>query len=591
MVEQMTRPLTLALAAWRRLRAMFGAQSAAFVVLVGVSIGAGLMEAGVLAVVAEVATAMVVEADQLSVDLGPLRVDAELGLALALALVLALVRLVLQLLVAWLPARIASNVQAQLRADLFDAYSRASWSLQSEEREGHLQELMTNQINQTTQVVAQLVTALSGGSMFLALVAVAFALNTFVALIVVASAIVLFWVLRPIARLGRRAARDLSQAHVDHAAGVSESARFAEEAQVFGAAAASRVRIGHLIEAVRRSVFRFQLAGSLVQNLYQSLVIILVIGGLAALHVTGTGAFATLGAVVLILVRAASYGQRFQGGYQILNQLVPYLDRLDNTLSQYRSAQATSGKRPLPEIKTLSFDNATFAYRVGRPVLRGITFSVRAGEVIGIVGPSGAGKSTLVQLLLRLREPESGLYLINGVPANLFRRADWQRRVSYVPQEPRILHASVTENIRFFRDVNEAAVKHAARLAHIHEEITRFPNSYDTVIGQRADAVSGGQRQRICLARALVAKPDILVLDEPTSALDMASETAVKRSLSELEGEVTLLIVAHRPSTLSTCDRVLVLEGGIVEAFGPAAELERSNPFYRRTIALAGGLP
>jgi ABC-type multidrug transport system fused ATPase/permease subunit len=219
-------------------------------------------------------------------------------------------------------------------------------------------------------------------------------------------------------------------------------------------------------------------------------------------------------------------------------------------------------------------------------VLFDVTFSVNAGESIGTVGPTAAGKSTLVQLLLRLRDPDSGAYLVNGAMASTFARSDWQRRVAYVSQDPRVFHGSVADNIRFFRDLDQITVERAARQAYIHDEIIAMPNGYETVIGQRADAVSGGQRQRICLARALAAKPDILVLDEPTSSLDLESEAAVQRSLADLRGRVTLFIVAHRLTTLIGCDRVLVIGAGRVQAFAPAGELERTNAFYRRAISL-----
>ena len=159
------------------------------------------------------------------------------------------------------------------------------------------------------------------------------------------------------------------------------------------------------------------------------------------------------------------------------------------------------------------------------------------GEVIGVIGPSGAGKSTLVQLLLRLRAPREGRYLVNGVSAQEIVQEDWHRQVAYVPQEPRLLHASVAENIRFFREISTMRqVERAARLARIHEDIVGWTDGYETIVGPRADAVSGGQQQRICLARALVARPQLLVLDEPTSALDPTSESLIQESLTGLKG-------------------------------------------------------
>jgi ABC-type multidrug transport system fused ATPase/permease subunit len=204
-----------------------------------------------------------------------------------------------------------------------------------------------------------------------------------------------------------------------------------------------------------------------------------------------------------------------------------------------------------------------------------------------LLGPSGAGKSTLVQLLLRLRPPSEGSYLIDGTPAASIAQSDWYRLVSYVPQEPRLLHAPVAENIRFFRDLSDEQVERAARLARIHEDILSWPGGYQAIVGPRADAVSGGQQQRICLARALAAEPEVLVLDEPTSALDPQSEALIGASLKALHRDLTLFIVAHRMSTLESCDRVMVIVDGRVEAFDTRTVLQRDNLYFRYASELA----
>jgi ABC-type multidrug transport system fused ATPase/permease subunit len=502
-------------------------------------------------------------------------------------LLLATVRLALQLVVAWLPASIGADVQAKLRHHLFDAFTRASWAIQAEDSEGHLQELMTEQITQATQAVLNVANAIAAAAMFLALLVSAFILNPVVAVVVLGSALLLFEVLRPIDRRGRAAAKDLSQATMDQAAAVSEAVRMAEEAQVFGAGAAQRRRIGDLIQVVRAAFFRYQLSARTILNIYQSLITLLIVGGLAGLYVLGAGHLAALGAVVLMLVRASTYGQQFQGANHFVQQSLPYLDRLDTALNRYRSSAPRDDGKPMDRIKALAFNDVEFAYRRGRPALHGVSVAVEAGEAVGVIGPTGAGKSTLVQLLLRLREPDRGEYLINGKPASSWSRSDWQRLVAYVPQEPRIFQATVAENIRYYRDATDAEVVRAARLANIHDEIAAMPAGYNTVIGQRADAVSGGQRQRICLTRALLRRPDLLILDEPTSALDLASEAAVQSSLDDLRGQVTLFIVAHRLPLLGICDRVLVLDSGCIKAFATTAELARNDSFYRRLIRLS----
>jgi ABC-type multidrug transport system fused ATPase/permease subunit len=199
-------------------------------------------------------------------------------------------------------------------------------------------------------------------------------------------------------------------------------------------------------------------------------------------------------------------------------------------------------------------------------------------------------------LLLRLRSPGEGAYLVNGIAAGEISQDDWHSRVAYVPQEPRLLHASVAENIRFFRDLDDDAVRHAGALARIDEDIMSWPDGYDTIVGPRADAVSGGQQQRICLARALVAQPEVLVLDEPTSALDPTSEALIQESLTSLKQQLTLFIVAHRMSTLDICDRVMIIIDGKLQAFDTIDHLTEHNTYYRTASKIAsrsigGALP
>jgi ATP-binding cassette, subfamily B, bacterial len=313
------------------------------------------------------------------------------------------------------------------------------------------------------------------------------------------------------------------------------------------------------------------------------------VGSLFALYELGKGHAASLGAVVLILLRASQGGQNIQAAYQGLVQSMPFVERAYGTERRYRESIPVEGTVPLPKVDSLAFERVGYAYRPGEPVLSDIDFDVSGGEVIGIIGPSGAGKSTLVQLLLRLREPDEGRYLVNGIPAHEIVSADWHARVSYVPQEPRLLHASVADNIRYFRDIDEEAVERAGRLARIHEDIVGWSQGYETIVGPRADAVSGGQQQRICLARALAARPEVLVLDEPTSALDPKSEALIQESLIGLKDELTLFIVAHRMSTLDISDRVMIIIDGKLAAFDTLDLLQQHNPYYRTALEIATG--
>jgi ABC-type multidrug transport system fused ATPase/permease subunit len=571
------------------LRALLGQRRRPIVALAAASALAGITESSILTAVAQAAAALADNERRIRHAVGPFHVSLTVGALLAGAFVLAVIRLALQAPVSILPARIASEVQASLRRGLFNAFTRASWTVQSRDLEGQLQELLTNQVSLASQGALSATSLVASVLTLLVLVVSAVFLNVLDALVVLAAAILLFALLRPLNMLGHRRARALSQAQMNFAGGVGEATRVAEETQVFGAGAGLRARNDELVGQARELYFRTQMLGRLIPNLYQSAIYLVLVAGLGVLYTSHTHGVASLGAVVLLLVRAGTYGQQVQGSSQTLRQAMPYIDRVQEAERRYRDNAAVAGERRLAEVRTLAFEGVSFAYTPDRPVLSDVSFEITRGEAVGIVGPSGAGKSTLVQLILRLRPPDEGSYLVNGVPASEFTLEDWIARVAYVGQEPRLLHATVAENIRYFRRLDDAAVERAARLAQIHDDIMSWPGGYEAIVGPRADAVSGGQQQRLCIARALAGNPEVLVLDEPTSALDPGSEQLLQQSLLSLKGSITLFVVAHRMSTLEICQRVMVIDGGRLAAFDTAAELRRSSGYYRRAAALAAG--
>jgi ABC-type multidrug transport system fused ATPase/permease subunit len=548
----------------------------------------GLAEAGVLAIVARIATTLASGEHSVDASLGPFHIHASLAHLLLAGAALAILRLILTVPTAALGAQITADVQESMLRHLFDAFVRSSWAVKASDREGHLQELMTNQVSQAIQGSMYTTFMITNFFAFFALMVAALIVSPLAAAIVVVIAVALFTILRPLSHAGSKSARDLSAAQLEQAGGVSEATRLAEETQVFGVEAAQRARVGELIDHTRALTFRTQVALRLVPSTYQSAVYLLLVGGLAVIYAVDKNGLAALGAVLLLLVRAGTYANLAQAAYQIVRQALPFVDRVEAAEERYASAVAAKGERPFGTLERLSFRDVSFAYPGGRPVLTHLSFDAQRGDTIGIIGPSGSGKSTTAQILLRLREPSSGEYLVNGAPASECLTSDWTSRVAYVPQTPQLIYASVAENIRYFRPIDDAAVEHAAKLARIHDDIVGWSDGYQTIIGPRAAAVSVGQAQRICLARALVRQPDLLLLDEPTSALDPTSERLVQESLAELKGSLMLFLIAHRMSTLDICDRVMVVVGGRLEAFEPLDALQVRSAYYRANAASPG---
>lgn len=565
--------------------ALVGYRRGLVAALVVVSVLAGLTESGILAIIAQAAAAVVAHSRTINTTLGPVSITAGLGVLLVVGLALVAGRTVLQIFATVLPSQIATDMQARIRRDVFNAFTAASWDEQSRDREGLLQELLTNQVWQVTFSGIVAATTVVIAVTFAILVISAVVLSPIAAVIVGVTSIGLFAVLRPVSRIGQRLAGALSRTSIDYAEGVNESVRLAEEIHVFGGQRAQLERSEGLIGRMRLPFFRMQVLSRGTPAIYQSVVYLLVIAALLIIYEAGYRGASNLGAVILLLVRAGMYGQQMQAGYSNVLLGLPFLDRMREAERRYAAGVRTDGHRRLTDVETIRFENVSFAYPSSGRGVSAVDFEVAAGDAIGVVGPTGAGKSTFVQLLLGLRVPDSGKYLVNEVSALEFRRSDWHEHVAYVPQEPRLMHASVAENIRFWRELDDAAVERAARLAGIHDEIVTWTNGYDTLIGPRADAISGGQRQRICLARALAGEPQLLVLDEPTSALDPSSERLIHESLTGVKGQVTLFVVAHRLSTLDVCDRIMAIVDGRLEAFGPIADMRASSSYYRSVTA------
>ncbi|MBI1825488.1 MAG: ABC transporter ATP-binding protein [Planctomycetes bacterium] len=239
---------------------------------------------------------------------------------------------------------------------------------------------------------------------------------------------------------------------------------------------------------------------------------------------------------------------------------------------------------PFP-IEEIRFDDVGFEYRSGLPVLHNVSLTVPAGKVVALVGPSGGGKTTLTDLVARFYDPTVGAVRINGIDLRDLRLGSYRNRLAIVPQETFLFDGTVKENVAYgARGASDEAILDAARRANAHEFIERLPEQYDTIIGERGVKLSGGQRQRISIARAILADPEILILDEATSNLDTESEQLIQASIAELLSNRTTFVIAHRLSTVTHADMIVVLHLGRIVELGTHTELLAADGLYREMV-------
>jgi len=227
------------------------------------------------------------------------------------------------------------------------------------------------------------------------------------------------------------------------------------------------------------------------------------------------------------------------------------------------------------------FENVHFAYHADKPVLRGISFDAPPGTVTALVGPSGSGKSTIISLITAFHNPDAGQILLDGMDLTTVELGSFRSHLGVVLQESFLFDGTIRENVAFSRpDATEEQILEAARIARVDEFAIRFPEGYDTIVGERGVKLSGGQRQRISIARAILADPRILILDEATSSLDSESEALIQEGLAYLMRGRTTFVIAHRLSTIRRANQILVIDGGLVQERGTHAELLEARGQY-----------
>ncbi|WP_078325289.1 ABC transporter ATP-binding protein [Mycobacteroides salmoniphilum] len=514
------------------------------------------------------------------------------GTTLALALGMYLAAGVL----AWVQARLL-NVTVQrtvvaLRADVEDKLHRLPLSYFDSRQRGEILSRVTNDVdNIQTSLQMSINQLLSSALTLLAVFSMMLSISPMLAVITLATVPMSLWVTRAIARRSQRLFVAQWSNTGELNAHIEETYSGFTIVKTYGHRAESETVFADRNAKVYSSAFGAQFFSGLVSpatafigNL--SYVAVAVVGGMKV-----ASGDLTLGGVQAFtqyvrqfnqpLTQVAAMYNTLQSGLASAERVFELLDEAEESPDPVSPATVPSGS------PSVEFEDISFGYSPGSPVIDGLSLRVDPGHTVAIVGPTGAGKTTLVNLLMRFYDVDSGRILLDGIDISTMSRHDLRSRMGMVLQDTWLFGGTIAENIAYGRpEASEDAVREAARAAYVDRFVRTLPDGYDTRIADDGENISAGEKQLITIARAFLARPQLLILDEATSSVDTRTELRIQRAMAELRRDRTSFIIAHRLSTIRDADRIVVMDGGCVVESGTHAELlARRGAYFSMTQA------
>ena len=503
---------------------------------------------------------------------------------LVLVSVLFLGKAVVTVVLHYLRIKITSDYEEATRRRLFKAMLQADWPFLIQQRLGNLETIVMVDVPASMQLLNQISTAIMTATSLLIYIVVALNISPAITLLTLAVGCILFVLFRPLVRMTKKIAYQRTATNKLVAHHVSENILGVKTVKAMSVVDPVAQEGNRHFAMLKWLSIRLAMYKSIIISVVQPVGVVFVCVIFYFFNRLPNFNLAVLIALVYLIQKMFVYIQQLQSTFQAFNEYVPHLrSALDyqKIAEKNREAISQDGK-PFYFQQQLEFQGVSFAYTPERSVLRDLSFSVRKGSMVGLVGPSGAGKTTLVDLILRLLQPTTGKIILDGNPILDIKLAEWRTHIGYVSQDIFLVNDTVAQNIRFYdTTISDQAVVEAARMANILDFIQQLPQGFATPIGERGILLSAGQRQRIVIARILARQPELLILDEATSALDNESEFRIQEVIQNLHGKITVIVIAHRLSTVLGVDHLLVLDkGGIVEQGAPQDLLKNKNSYF-----------
>jgi len=482
--------------------------------------------------------------------------------------------------------KIIADYEEKTRSKLFEKTLNANWPHLLKQKIGYLESVLMTDIQIGKTILSSIVSITMIVLNLVVYIFIALNISLPITLFTLFAGGMLFFIIKPLMKKSRVVGRKTSKAikNVSHFINQSVLGLKAIKSMMVGPqiAKAGREHFARLRELSVSSYLLGNISGSFMQ--FASIIFVCAVFTFS--YKRPGFNFAALVAIIYLVQRLFDYIKSLQLSFQKTGESAPYLlSVLDYEKKALSFAEEDSGRLPFVFKDRFAFENVGFSYDNGKEVLFGINFSVKKGEMVGLVGPSGMGKTTIVDLILRLFNPVSGRILLDDKDISQINMREWRKNIGYVSQDMFLFNGTIADNIKFYDEsINEQGIEEAAKMANIYDFIQGCPDKFKTALGERGVLLSMGQRQRIIIARILARKPQLLILDEATSALDNESEVKIQKVIEGLKGKVTVFVVAHRLSTLLSSDRILSMnQGRIIEEGNPQELLKNKDSYFYKT--------
>ncbi len=465
--------------------------------------------------------------------------------------------------------KIKYTVLGGLIDDALHSFFKARWEFFSGSDQGRLLNTMNKEIGNIGDTLGQLATQLAQIVQLIIYLAVPIWLNAQLTLSAMGIALLFGLPFMFLNRIGYRLGKGNTETGNAYVAVLTEVFATARLILGFGRQRQARNRYMRAYDGHVHATLRSQTFAAAVPSLYQPLAMLAVVVAMGiAIHQQAR--ISELAAVMWSLLAAMPIVANLLQGNISISNFLPSYEQLMSLREKAAAVEELEGTRIFARLERgVELKDLYFTYPGRMETLSGLDMHISKGQMTALVGESGSGKSTVTDLVLGLQIAERGHVLIDGVPLGEWKQNSFRERVGYVPQDPLLFNASIRDNLLWsFEQANEDDLWEALRLANAGDFVRELPQGIDTIVGDRGVRLSGGERQRIALARALLRKPELLILDEATSSLDSESELLIQQSIEQVAQDTTILIVAHRLSTIAKADQVYVMQQGRVAEEG-----------------------